>query len=75
MGVKNMALKLLFILFGVVLVLWGIYRMKTDDAFVGKNQKRKNLFNLLILGQASGIGQFLSGILCIILGIVSFIIK
>ncbi|WP_018755509.1 hypothetical protein [Paenibacillus terrigena] len=70
-----MALKLLFILFGVVLVLWGIYRMKTDDAFVGKNQKRKNLFNLLILGQASGIGQFLSGILCIILGIVSFIIK
>ncbi|MFD0619163.1 hypothetical protein D3C71_2089420 [compost metagenome] len=70
-----MALKLLFILFGVVLVLWGIYRMKTDDAFVGKNQKRKNLFNLLILGQASGIGQLLSGILCIILGIVSFIIK
>ncbi len=70
-----MALKLLLILFGVVLVLWGIYRMKTDDAFVGKNQKRKNLFNLLIHGQASGIGQLLSGILCIILGIVSFIIK
>ncbi|KUH42024.1 hypothetical protein M2E15_2116 [Bacillus mycoides] len=49
--------------------------MKTDDAFVGKTQKRKNLFNLLILGQASGIGQLLSGILCIILGIASFIIK
>ncbi|EJR26639.1 MULTISPECIES: hypothetical protein [Bacillus cereus group] len=70
-----MILKLLFILLGVVLVSWGIYRMKTDDAFVGKTQKRKNLFNLLILGQASGIGQLLSGILCIILGIVSFIIK
>ncbi|CAI8924629.1 hypothetical protein EMIT079MI2_430003 [Bacillus sp. IT-79MI2] len=27
---------------------------------------------MLILGQASGIGQLLSGILCIILGIVSF---
>ncbi|PEE33558.1 hypothetical protein [Bacillus pseudomycoides] len=70
-----MILKLLFILLGVVLVVWGIYRMKTDDAFVGKKQTRKNLFNLLILGQASGIGQLLSGILCIILGIVSFIIK
>ncbi|MFB5253093.1 hypothetical protein ACE38F_22635 [Bacillus mycoides] len=70
-----MILKLLFILLGVVLVAWGIYRMKTDDAFVGKTQTRKNLFNLLILGQASGIGQLLSGILCIILGIVAFIIK
>ncbi|KGO13622.1 hypothetical protein [Clostridium botulinum] len=67
--------RLLFILFGVILVLWGIYRMKTDDAFVGKTQTKKNIFNLLLLGQASGIGQFLSGILCIILGIVSFIIK
>ncbi|ALZ64502.1 hypothetical protein FORC13_p017 (plasmid) [Bacillus cereus] len=70
-----MALKLLLIVFGVVLISWGIYRMKTDDAFVGKNQTRKNLFNLLILGQASGLGQLLSGILCIILGIVAFIIK
>lgn len=70
-----MALKLLFILFGVVLVLWGIYRMKTDDAFVGKTQTRKNVFNLLVFGEASGIGQLLGGILCIILGIVSFIIK
>jgi len=74
-GGKQMALKLGLIVFGVVLILWGIYRMKTDDAFVGKTQTRKNLFNLLILGQASGIGQLLSGILCIVLGIVSFIIK
>ncbi|WP_243523671.1 hypothetical protein [Bacillus pseudomycoides] len=70
-----MALKLLLIVFGVVLISWGIYRMKTDDAFVGKTQTRKNLFNLLILGQASGLGQLLSGILCVILGIVAFIIK
>lgn len=67
--------KLLFILFGVVLTLWGIYRMKTDAAFVGKTQTRKNIFNFFLLGQASGIGQFLGGIVCIILGILSFIIK
>lgn len=36
-----MILKLLFILLGVVLVAWGIYRVKTDDAFVGKTQKEK----------------------------------
>ncbi|MBU3136986.1 hypothetical protein KPL39_11995 [Clostridium gasigenes] len=67
--------KLLFILFGVLLVLWGMYRMKTDKAFVGKTQTRKNIFNFFLLGQASGLGQLLSGILVIILGILSFIIK
>ncbi|MEI2358072.1 hypothetical protein [Mesobacillus zeae] len=70
-----MILKLLFILFGVALVFWGVYRMKTDEAFIGKTQKRRNIFNFFLLGQASGLGQFLSGILCIIIGIVSFIIK
>lgn len=74
-GKYIMMLKLLFILFGVVLVLWGTYKMKKDDAFVGKTQTRKNIFNLLLLGEASGLGQFLGGILCIILGIVSLIIK
>ena len=68
-------LKLLFILFGVVLVLWGRYRMKKDDAFVGKTQKTKNIFNFLLMGEASGLGQFLGGILCIIIGIISFFIK
>ncbi|WP_207720458.1 hypothetical protein [Clostridium gasigenes] len=67
--------KLLFILFGVLLVLWGMYRMKTDKAFVGKTQTRKNIFNFFLLGQSSGLGQLLSGILVIILGILSFIIK
>ncbi|PDY53426.1 hypothetical protein [Bacillus toyonensis] len=70
-----MALKLFGIVFGMVLILWGVYRMKKDDAFVGKTQKRKNLFNLLILGEASGLGQFLGGLLLVILGIVALIIK
>lgn len=70
-----MALKLFGIVFGVVLILWGVYRMKKDDAFVGKTQTRKNLFNLLILGEASGLGQLLGGILLVILVSVSFIIK
>ncbi|HDR7379618.1 MULTISPECIES: hypothetical protein [Bacillus] len=70
-----MALKLFGIVFGMVLILWGVYRMKKDDAFVGKTQTRKNLFNLLILGEASGLGQFLGGLLLVILGIVALIIK
>ncbi|MGL4570526.1 MAG: hypothetical protein ACRCVJ_05645 [Clostridium sp.] len=68
-------MRILFILFGIVLILWGIYRMKSDKAFIGKTQSRKNIFNFIIQGQSSGIGQFLSGILCVIIGIVSFIIK
>ncbi|PKR94555.1 Sucrose-6-phosphate hydrolase [Bacillus cereus Rock4-18] len=70
-----MALKLFGIVFGMVLILWGVYRMKKDDAFIGKTQTRKNLFNLLILGEASGLGQFLGGLLLVILGIVALIIK
>ncbi|HDR7389967.1 TPA: hypothetical protein QCX13_003260 [Bacillus toyonensis] len=70
-----MALKLFGIVFGMVLILWGVYRMKKDDAFVGKTQTRKNLFNLLILGEASGLGQFLGGLLLVIFGIVALIIK
>ncbi|MEJ9233407.1 hypothetical protein LAV79_29435 [Peribacillus butanolivorans] len=62
-------------IFGAVLIVWGIYRMKTDDGLFGKNQKSKNIFNLLIMGEASGLGQFLSGILCIIIGITAFILK
>ncbi|PEZ72386.1 hypothetical protein [Bacillus sp. AFS017274] len=62
-------------IFGAVLIVWGIYRMKTDDGLFGKNQKSKNIFNLLLMGEASGLGQFLSGILCIIIGIIAFILK
>lgn len=70
-----MVLQILFIIFGILLTLWGIHRMKTDKAFVGKTQTRRNIFNLLLMGEASGIGQFLGGIVCIIIGILSFIIK
>ena len=68
---------MLFILFifGVVLVVWGIYRMKTDDALFGKNRKSKNIFNLFLMGEASGLGQFLSGVLCIVIGIIAFFVK
>ncbi len=55
-----MILKLLFILFGVVLVLWGIYSTKKYETFLDK---------------ITGIGQFLAGIACIIIGILNFIIK
>ncbi|MGA3600764.1 MULTISPECIES: hypothetical protein [Lysinibacillus] len=59
----------IFIIFGIALTAWGIYRMKTDDGLFGKNQKSKNIFNLFLTGQASGIGQFLSGIACVIIGV------
>ncbi|MGN4124208.1 hypothetical protein ACMGD3_04160 [Lysinibacillus sphaericus] len=59
----------IFIIFGIVLTAWGIYRMKTDDGLFGKSQKSKNIFNLFLTGQASGIGQFLSGIACVIIGV------
>ncbi|OSX92769.1 hypothetical protein BTJ45_02230 [Bacillus mycoides] len=49
--------------------------MKTDEAFIGKTQTRKNIFNFFILGETAGVGQFLSGIACIIIGSLSFIIK
>lgn len=68
---------MLFILFifGIVLVVWGIYRMRRDDGLFGKSRKNKNIFNFLLMGEASGIGQFLSGILCIILGVIALILK
>lgn len=68
-------MQIILIIFGVILILWGIHRMKTDDALFGKTQKSKNIFNLILLGQASGIGQFLSGVLCIIVALASFIIE
>ncbi|EJV55590.1 MULTISPECIES: hypothetical protein [Bacillus] len=70
-----MVLKIVLIVIGLALILSGVYKMKKYDAFVGKTQTRKNLFNLLINGQSSGIGQLLSGIVCIVLAIVAFIIK
>ncbi|MGE8207614.1 hypothetical protein ACQKP0_24385 [Heyndrickxia sp. NPDC080065] len=65
---------ILFII-GAILIVWGIYCMKTEDGLFGKNRKSKNIFNLLLMGEASGLGQFLGGILCVIIGIIAFFIK
>ncbi|WP_445818962.1 hypothetical protein [Bacillus sp. FSL M8-0168] len=63
---------IILFIFGVVLIVWGLYRMKTD--FSG-NKKKNNIVSFLLQGEASGIGQLLGGIICIILGIIAFIIK
>ncbi|XZF75734.1 hypothetical protein ACSBO6_19510 [Bacillus sp. AL-1R] len=60
--------------FGVILITWGLYLMRTEKGLFGKNRKRKNLFNLLFMGEASGLGQFLGGVLFIIIGIIAFFI-
>lgn len=42
--------------FGIILLLWGAYNIK-------KNKRSWNLLDLILNGQGSGIGQFLSGVL------------
>lgn len=32
-------MQIILFIFGAVLIVWGIYRMKTDDGLFGKNQK------------------------------------
>ncbi|MBO0475479.1 hypothetical protein DOK76_00270 [Vagococcus sp. DIV0080] len=53
--------------FGLLLAGWGFYRMKKD---FGQNKSNNNLIQLLLTGQASGIGQFVSGIIMFIIGFV-----
>lgn len=67
-------LSILFI-FGVVLIVWGLYLMRKEEGLFGENRKSKNIFNFILMGQASGLGQFISGILCIIVGITAIIMK
>ena len=66
---------IILFIFGIILITWGIYRMRTDKGLFGKSQRSKNIFNLLLMGEASGLGQFLGGVLCIIIGIIAFFIK
>ncbi|MBW9155464.1 hypothetical protein G9F71_002690 [Clostridium sp. FP2] len=68
-------LKLFAIIFGVLLVLWGRYQMKKENILVGKSQRKNNIFYLLLMGEASGLGQFLGGIIMILIGVVSLFIK
>lgn len=68
-------MQFILFIFGVILVAWGIYRMRNDGGLFGRNRKSKNIFNLILLGEASGLGQFLSGVLCIVIGIIAFVMK
>lgn len=54
-------------IFGFILTVFGIYRMNRDFK---TNKTKNNLINLILTGQASGIGQFLSGIITIIVGFI-----
>lgn len=54
--------------FGLLLAVWGFYRMKTDFK---SNKGNNNLIQLIFTGQASGVGQFLSGVVMIIIGFVA----
>lgn len=65
----------LMIVFGAILTVWGIFSIKNNNMLFGKNKTSKNVFDLVINGQASGIGQFLSGVLCIVIGIISLVLK
>lgn len=55
-------------LFGVILLLWGAFSIK-------KTKKGWNLIDLILNRQGSGIGQFFSGLLLIIVVIVLFIMQ
>lgn len=55
-------------IFGVILLLWGIYQIKNSS-------KASSLIDLIFNRQGSGIGQFLSGLLLIIAVIIMFFMK
>ena len=57
---------------GILFLVWGTIRMSTDFK---SNKQGKNILQLLLTGQAYGIGQFLSGIVFVIIGIINIIIK
>lgn len=56
---------------GLLFMAWGYYRIKTDFS---KNQTKNNIIQMILSGQASGIGQFLSGVVFIGIGIAAFFI-
>lgn len=65
---------MLYIVFvvGILFLVVGGVRMNKDF----KEDKKKNSFiQLLLTGQASGIGQFLSGVLFIIIGVIGLFLK
>lgn len=65
-------MSIILFVFGAIFLIWGIYRVKTDFK---KHQKKNNWLSLLFSGQASGIGQILSGVACIIVGIIVLVMQ
>ncbi|MEG0568871.1 MAG: hypothetical protein RR543_00650 [Erysipelotrichales bacterium] len=60
---------------GALFLAWGLFRMSREDSFFGKTKAGKNIFALIFKGEASGLGQFLVGVIFIIIAIVGFFIK
>ncbi|MEG2254405.1 MAG: hypothetical protein RSC33_03675 [Vagococcus sp.] len=60
---------MLLIGFGLLLTVWGFVRVKTDFK---KDKVSNNVIGLILSGQASGVGQLISGILTIVVGIIVF---
>ncbi len=56
------------LVFGLVLLIWGVFSIKSSS-------KGWNLIDLIFNRQASGVGQFLSGLLLIIAVIIMFFMK
>jgi uncharacterized membrane protein HdeD (DUF308 family) len=59
---------------GILFMAWGYYRIKTDFSD-NETQGRNNIIQLVLSGQASGIGQFLSGVVFIIIGIIAVFVQ
>ncbi|MFQ6322514.1 hypothetical protein [Lactococcus garvieae] len=51
---------------GIIFIIWGTIRIKYDYK---RNKASNNIIGLILSGEASGIGQFLSGVFFIIIGI------
>lgn len=57
---------------GILFILWGSFRLSNDFK---TNKTKKNMLLFALSGQASGLGQFLSGVVFIVIGIVSLLVQ
>ncbi len=62
----------ILLIVGAVLAIVGVIRVKTDFK---DNKKNNNMIQFMLTGQASGIGQVISGILCLIIGVIVLIMQ
>lgn len=65
----------ILLVLGLILTTWGWYRIKKDKKLIGSSKKLSTILDFILTGQASGLGQLLSGILCLILFIVFIFLK